>query len=159
MNTRNKTVIEKKGEFCLGKSTKPEKCNFKRCPGNHSWFFYPAIYNTVCIPTSSNHQFLNINFNHKWTVYGAIGNQGNAARLVQVEREPKWEPQKWRHHWHQWKHLKGKIAKEIQQFLRNAIPSIVLVLIHSNIKNYMTRDVKRLKIDWSLILMIYFSTL
>ena len=37
----------------------------------------------------SNYQFLNINFNHKWTVYGAIGNQVNAVRLVQVEREPK----------------------------------------------------------------------
>merc|ERR1712243_154158 len=37
MNTRNKTVIEKKGEFCLGKSTKPEKCNFKKCPVDCAW--------------------------------------------------------------------------------------------------------------------------
>ena len=33
MNSRNKTVAEQQGEFCLGKSTKTEKCNMRECPG------------------------------------------------------------------------------------------------------------------------------
>ena len=34
IDTRNKTVIENEGEFCVGKSTKPETCNIRECPGN-----------------------------------------------------------------------------------------------------------------------------